>query len=235
MKTLLQVDNISLKYSIRKSYFGRQEVEVLKGLSFELMEGECLGVIGRNGSGKSTLLKVLADIIEPDSGKILRNTSSITLLNLQAGFDRELSGRYNVIMNGMLVGFSKKEILKILPEIFEFSELGNAFDQPIKTYSSGMLARLGFSTALKLEPDILLIDEVLAVGDVEFRKKSLEAMKKKLLSDQTVILVAHQAPILKELCDRVIWIENGVAQMEGDASEVITAYEHYIIENPPGS
>lgn len=233
MIPLLCVDNITVTFSPRKSFFRRHNIEVLKGLTFDLMQGECLGIIGRNGAGKSSLLKVLAGIIEPDSGKVTSNAKSITLLNLQAGFDPELSGRFNATLNGMLMGFSKKEMLEKLPGIIEFSELMDAIDQPIKTYSSGMLARLGFSTALNLEPDILLIDEVLAVGDVEFRKKSMDAMKKKLQSEQTVILVAHQAQIVKELCNRVVWIENGVAQMVGEAEQVVRSYEEYIINNPP--
>ena len=153
-------------------------------------------------------------------------------LNLVLGFDSDLSGRTNVILNGMLLGFSHEEVLQHLESIIEFSELGTFIDNPIKTYSTGMRARLGFSIAHTLAPDVLCIDEALGVGDVEFRKKSAQVVKAKLLSNQTVVLVSHQADVIRNLCNRAVWIEGGVSRMDGTPEEVVAAYEEYMCRSP---
>ncbi|MFC1524247.1 ABC transporter ATP-binding protein [Thermodesulfobacteriota bacterium] len=225
---VIRVENVGVRFRTHRSFFKNQEIDALKDVSFNLYLGDSLGIIGRNGAGKSTLLRLLGGIILPDSGKVINNNVKTALLALQVGFDQELSGRANTLLSGMLLGFRREEVLEKQEKIADFSELGLFLDRPVKTYSAGMKARLGFSIALELSPDVLLIDEVLGVGDVEFRKKSTKVMKKKLLSDQTIVLVSHQGPMIKELCNRAVWIEDGKTMMEGDANEVVTAYEKHV-------
>lgn len=213
-----------------RSFFNRTELIALKNVSFELYAGDSLGVIGRNGAGKTTLLRLLGGIIQPDSGTIENYGVSTALLSLQVGFDPELSGRVNAIFSGMLLGYRKKEVIAQLDKIIEFAELESFIDLPVKSYSSGMQARLGFAVALEMNPDVLLIDEVLGVGDVEFRKKSMSVMKEKLLSDQTIVLVSHDANTISNLCNRAVWIEEGVSRMVGDSAEVVAAYEQYLAD-----
>ncbi len=225
---LISVENVGVRFTSGKSLFRRDYVVALRDVSFKLYRGDSLGVIGRNGAGKSTMLQLLGGIIKPDSGRIVNNNASTSLLALQAGFDPELSGRVNAVLGGMLLGFRKKTVEGNLEKIIAFSELGEFIDRPVKSYSAGMKARLGFSVALEMNPDVLLVDEVLGVGDIEFREKSMAVMKKKLVSEQTIVLVSHQAPTVKRLCNRAVWIEDGVTKMEGDATEVVTAYERFI-------
>ena len=199
---------------------------VLSGVSFDLKKGETLGIIGRNGAGKSTLLRVLADILKPNSGAVIRHVQTVSLLSLNLGLDPNLSGVDNAILSALLLGFQRKEAERVLPEIIEFSELGEAIYEPVRTYSSGMNARLGFSSGIFLQPDVLLIDEVLGVGDVEFQKKSFAALREKIISNQTVVLVSHNAGQVRALCDRVVWIEHGEAIAVGDTEEVLSQYEN---------
>jgi lipopolysaccharide transport system ATP-binding protein len=191
------------------------------------MKGETVGLIGRNGAGKSTLLKVMAGIIGADDGNIETCAESISLLSLNLGFEPNLSGRDNAILNGMLLGFSKTQVQEKLLDIIDFSELSGSIDRPIKTYSSGMLARLAFSISLQMSPDIILIDEVLSVGDLSFQNKSLSAMKDKITSEQTVVFVSHDIELVKELCDQVIWLEGGLIKEQGDSDIVIEKYLNY--------
>ena len=228
---LISVKNVGIRFKIRKSLFASDYIEALRDVSFNIWRGESVGVIGRNGSGKTTLLRLLGGIIQPDSGKILNKNASTSLLALQVGFDPELSGRINAVICGMLLGFRKKEVEKNMEEIIRFSELEEFIDKPVKSYSSGMRARLGFAVALKMSPDVLLIDEVLGVGDAKFREKSMAVMKEKILSDQTIVFVSHIGAMVKRLCSRAVWIENGVTWMEGDSAEVVDAYEKYLIDN----
>lgn len=223
---LLRLENVGLYYSRRQGFMKRSRFWALKDVSFDLRAGETLGVIGKNGVGKSTLLRVLAGIIAPDTGNVelYRPGLRISLISLGAGFVPFLSGRENAILNGMMLGATRKEILLRMDEILAFSELKDFFDQPVNTYSTGMRARLGFSVALHLEPDVILLDEVLGVGDESFRRKSTEAMKQRIKSDKTVVMVSHQVPILKELCDRIVWIEDGKTRAQGAAPEVLDAY-----------
>lgn len=230
---LISVQNVGVKFKARNSLFSRDSVDALLDVSFDLRQGDSLGVIGRNGAGKSTLLQLLGGIIRPDSGTIINNNVTTSLLALQVGFDPDLSGRVNAVLSGMLLGFRKNEVEANLDKIIAFSELGTFIDRPVKAYSAGMKARLGFSVALEMNPDILLVDEVLGVGDVEFRKKSMEVMTAKLVSDQTIVLVSHDARTVKTLCNRAVWIENGVSRMEGNAEEVVTAYENFMQTNTP--
>ena len=197
----------------------------LKDVSFELVQGETLGIVGRNGAGKTTLLQIIAGISEPDRGEIDRGDARATLLSLNAGMQDNLTGRENAVISGMLLGLSRREISDHLDDIAEFSELGAFFDRPVASYSAGMRARLGFSTAIQLDPEVLLIDEILGVGDAPFRAKCMEVLSQRLRSDRTVVLVAHGMDVIRTLCDRALWIEDGVARAIGPASDVVGAYQ----------
>lgn len=204
--------------------FKNSKFEALKDISFEVPKGESFGIIGKNGAGKSTILGLIAGVIKPTRGSIRVSGRISPLLELGSGFHPELSGRENIVLNGILLGLTRAEVTKKLDEIIEFSELGDFIDQPIRVYSSGMLARLGFSVVAHLEPEILLIDEVLAVGDSEFQKKCLEKMASFKKNGVTIIFVSHSAKSVKELCDRVMWIENHAMRMIGDPATVVSAY-----------
>lgn len=227
METVLTVSNIAVKYQLYHGTFRRSEFWALKDISFDLYKGECLGVIGRNGVGKSTLLSVLAGIIKPDRGSVTPRDRSATLLSLQLGFMSHLNGRENAIISGMLLGLRRKEILASMDEIERFAELGDFFYQPLHTYSSGMKARLGFSVAITSDPEIMLLDEVLGVGDDDFRKKSASAIAQKIKSDRTVILVSHQLSQIQTLCNRVLWVEQGYVQEIGEPHPVIDRYVNH--------
>ncbi len=181
----------------------------LHDISFQVHRGETLGVIGRNGAGKSTLLKVLADIIRPDKGSIDRAALTVTMLSLGAGFAPRLTGRKNIFLCGLLLGMDKQHISKRVDDIIALADIGDFIDEPIRHYSSGMRARLGFSIAYYVNTDIILIDEALATGDQAFKEKASGLIKEKIKSDHTVVLVTHSMNLVKDLCDRVIHIENG--------------------------
>ena len=205
---LLSLDNIGITYRIRGNIFKKPAFHTaLKGVTLDIYRGETLGVTGCNGSGKSTLLQIIAGILQPDEGHVYNHGHTVSLLALQAGFDDELTGQDNIIINGMLLGYSKSKALMHTPEIIAFAELETFIDKPVRTYSSGMRARLGFSIALYLSPDILLLDEILSVGDKQFRKKSSSVLRQKLTSNQTVVLVSHNDHQLQELSDRIICLE----------------------------
>ena len=197
----------------------------LRDITFDLFTGETLGVIGRNGVGKSTLLRVMAGIIAPDRGEFSSFGRQASLLSLQVGFVAHLTGRENAILSAMLLGMRRAEAMKKLDTIVDFAGLGNFIDEPVGTYSSGMRARLGFAVAFHAEPDILLIDEVLGVGDAAFKKKSVAAMKQRIQTDCTVAIVSHNMATIRELCDRAVWLEQGKTVAEGDTGDVIDAYE----------
>jgi lipopolysaccharide transport system ATP-binding protein len=196
----------------------------LRHLNFEVYPGETLGIIGKNGAGKSTLMKLLAAIINPDEGRIERQHATLQLLSLQVGFLGHLSGRENAIMSGMLLGLRKRQIVDAMPHIIDFSELGEQIDDPVRTYSAGMRARLGFAVAHQTNPDVLLIDEALSVGDLRFKEKSKAVMEARIRSDKTVVLVSHNEKVVMELCDRVIWLDQGHLEQIGDAESTVTAY-----------
>lgn len=229
---LIALKNIGVRFNVGKSLFRKEKIQAIQDVSLKLYRGDSLGVVGRNGAGKSTLLQVLGGIILPDTGKIMNNNATTSLMALQAGFDPELSGRLNILVSGMLLGFRKADIKKNMDKIIAFAELENFIDRPVKSYSTGMKARLGFSLALEMNPDVLLIDEVLGVGDIQFRQKATAVMKAKFLSDQTIVLVSHDANTVKTLCNRAVWIENGITRLEGHSEQVVTAYEDYV-RNPP--
>lgn len=197
----------------------------VKGISFYVREGEILGIIGKNGSGKSTTLNALAGIFSPDSGNINLNGHTISLLSIGVGFQREMTGRENIILSGMLLGFSEKEVREKEEEIIQFAELGNFIDMPVRTYSSGMYSKLAFSITAILETDIMLIDEVLSVGDQKFKKKSYKKMKSLISNkDRTVVIVSHNISTLQELCDTVMWMHDGEIKKIGKPEEVLEEY-----------
>lgn len=220
----------SIKQNLLKGKRAKAEVyEAVKHISFKVEKGEILGLIGKNGSGKSTMLRAIAGIFSPNSGSIDLHGHSVSLLAIGVGFQTELTGRENILLSGMLLGFSEQEIRQRTDEIIEFSELGKFIDQPVRTYSSGMHSKLAFSITAILNTDIMLIDEVLSVGDAKFKKKSYKKMKE-LISDanRTVVIVSHETKTIKELCDKVLWINDGEMVRYGDTAEVMAAYEEYM-------
>ena len=228
---LLEVRQASLSYRRRLGLFRRDVKPALLDVSFDVQRGETLGVIGRNGSGKSTLLRVLAGIYPPDSGSINSQASSVALMTLMLGFDPVLSGRDNALFGGMLLGFSRMEVLGQIDSMKEFSGLGADFEKPVGGYSSGMASRLSFSVAINLAPDVMLIDEVLAVGDESFRKKAYAAMSDKITSDQTAVFVSHSAVEIERLCDRVILLDGGQLLNCGDPAPMIAEYRKLIADS----
>lgn len=221
------------KTSIRASWrnFGKkiELFEALKGVSFEIEEGKILGIIGKNGSGKSTMLKAIAGIFCPDKGSINLHGNSISLLSIGVGFNKKLTGKENIYLSGMLLGFSEDEIKAKEKEIIEFSELGNFINKPVKTYSSGMHSKLAFSITAILETDIILIDEVLSVGDKKFKEKSYNKMKELISDDhRTVLIVSHSLGTIKELCDEVLWLNDGKIKLKGSTKEVLPLYEEFM-------
>ena len=198
--------------------------EALRDISFEAYKGETLGIIGKNGAGKSTALGLIAGVLKPSKGRVIVNGRISPLLELGAGFHPELTGRENIMLNGVLLGLTRNEVLKKMTEIIDFSELHEFIDQPIRTYSSGMLARLGFSVVSHLDPEILLIDEILAVGDKIFKQKCLDKMMGFKRSGVTMVFVSHSMEDVLKICDRVIWIENHSIKMEGRPEDVVAGY-----------
>lgn len=197
----------------------------LSDVSFDIRKGETVGLIGRNGAGKSTMLKILARITAPSSGRVLIRGKVGALLEVGTGFHPELTGRENIYLNGSVLGMSKAEIDRKFDEIVEFSEIGDFLDTPVKRYSSGMYVRLAFSVASSLDSDILLLDEVLAVGDAAFRKKCLARMKEITSSGRTILFVSHGMGNIREICSRCLWFSDGVIKMDGSAEEVTKLYE----------
>ena len=222
-EALINLENVGVAFNAQVR-IGAPRFWALEDVSLTLRRGERLGVIGRNGAGKSTLLRTLAGIIEQDRGRITRGPVTCQLLSLAVGFMQHLSGRDNAILSGLLLGLRRREIEQRLPAILEFSELGDFFEQPISTYSTGMLARLGFSVAMQVEPEVLLIDEVLSVGDADFAQKSGAALRARIHGGTTVVFVSHSDRQIQEVCDRAIWIEHGRSVRLGEVDEVLRAY-----------
>jgi lipopolysaccharide transport system ATP-binding protein len=226
---MLELDDVSLNFRASKGSFDGGVHHVLNKVSFKLYDNETLGIIGRNGVGKTTMLRLMAGILAPTSGTVkMKPGKSSSLLSIGLGFKGDLSGRDNAMLAAMLQGSTKKQAKLFLEEIKEFSDLGDSFEEPVKTYSSGMRSRLGFTTALITHVDILLIDEVLSVGDAQFKKKAESAMKERIGGDQTVVFVSHSDPQVQEICDRAIWLEQGVVESEGETEKVLKAYRDSI-------
>ncbi len=239
-KIALEVKDLRIRYkclntfSIRKSLFTLKKAdeivfEAVRGVSFTVPKGEILGIVGKNGSGKSTMLRAVAGIFSPDEGFIDLHGNSVSLLSIGVGFQRELTGRENIVLSGMLLGFSEELVRSKMDEIISFANLGEFIDMPVRTYSSGMHSKLAFSITAILEADIMLIDEVLSVGDAKFKKKSYNKMKE-LISDneRTVLIVSHATETLEELCTSVLWLHDGEIRMLGRPSEVLPVYENFM-------
>ncbi|MFV8819706.1 ABC transporter ATP-binding protein [Haliea sp. E17] len=226
---MLELEDVSISFQTSKGTFDHGVHHVLKSVSFSLYENETLGIIGRNGVGKTTMLRIMAGILAPTSGRVKKYPGkSASLLTIGLGHKPDLSGRDNAMLSAMLQGASKRKALAYLEEIKAFSELGDSFEEPVKTYSAGMKSRLGFTTALLTHVDILLVDEILSVGDAEFKVKAEQAMKERICGDQTVVFVSHSDKQVSELCDRVLWVEEGYIAAEGDPEEVLERYRESI-------
>jgi ABC-type polysaccharide/polyol phosphate transport system ATPase subunit len=201
-----------------------EELRALSGVSLDVRPGEAVGIIGRNGAGKSTLLKVIARVLRPTTGTVTVRGRVAPLLELGAGFDPELSGRDNVFLNGALLGRSRSEMIERYPRILEFAELAHFIDAPLRTYSTGMVARLGFAVATDVDADMLLVDEILSVGDFAFQKKSFARIESFLARGATMVLVSHSSATVQDLCQRAIWLEDGRVVADGPAGDVVAAF-----------
>lgn len=236
----ITANNLSVKYrtmksfSIKKSIFNfknrkREKFEALKNVSFNIEKGRIVGIIGKNGSGKSTLLKTIAGVFSPDEGELNTYNNTVSLLAIGIGFKANLSGYENIFLSGLLLGFTENQIKEKINEIIEFSELGEFIYKPVKTYSSGMHSKLAFAITALLDTDIILIDEVLSVGDINFKEKSERKMKQIIQNrDKTVIIVSHSLSTLTGLCDEVIWIDDGRIKEFGETNQVIENYAKFM-------
>lgn len=235
-KKAIELRDVCINYrilnatSVQKRFFRRKQREIIfeavKHVSFAVEEGGILGIIGKNGSGKSTLLRSIAGVFSPNGGEIDLKGHSVSLMALGVGFKDTLTGRENIMLSGMLLGFTQRQITEKMEEIIAFAEIGEFIDRPVRTYSSGMHSKLAFAITAMLETDIMLVDEVLSVGDERFRTKSLEKMKSLILdSRRTVIIVSHNKDTLRELCDRILWIHDGEMREIGEPEAVL---EHYV-------
>lgn len=223
------MNRFSLKRSGVKGRGSGKIFKALKGVSFEVPKGQILGICGKNGSGKSTLLRAISGIFSPDSGSINLHGNTISLLSIGVGFQKKLTGYENIYLSGMLLGYSKEQIDEKVDEIIEFSELGDFVYKPVSSYSSGMYSKLAFSITAILETDIMLIDEVLSVGDIHFKEKSYNKMKELISdSDRTVVIVSHSTKTIVELCDKVIWLHDGLIKDEGKPEEIMEKYESFM-------
>ena len=222
---VVKAENISVSYRLKKETFW-----ALKDVSFEINEGEIIGIIGHNGAGKSTLCKVLTNILEPEKGDIDIKGETSALLGYGTGFNSQLSGVDNIFLNGMLLGMPLKNVKENAPEIIEFSELGKKINQPVKQYSSGMRARLGFSIAATLQPDIFIIDEALSTGDIAFQQKASEKIQSMIESAKAVIIVSHSMSFVQTVCTRAIWFERGQIVYDGDPKEAVKLYQQRVKE-----
>lgn len=240
-KKVIKVENVGMEFNLTqekindiKEYVIKllkreivyNEFWALKNISFEVKKGDRLGIVGLNGAGKSTLLKIISGVMKPTEGNVSVTGRVVPLLELGAGFDPNYTGRENILLYGAILGYSKEFIEKKYDEIVEFSEIEKFIDVPLKNYSSGMRARLGFSIATVVEPEILIVDEVLSVGDAKFQKKSEERIMELFDKDITVLFVSHSIHQVKRLCNKAIWLKNGEIVMQGDAEEVCNAYDN---------
>ena len=237
---MIKAENISMRYLMNtdriqsmKEYvvkFLKREIKykefwALKDVSFDVRKGEVMGIIGHNGAGKSTLLKVISGILKPTEGSLQVNGTIVPMLELGSGFDFELSGRENIFLNGAILGYSEKFLQDKYDEIVAFSELGEFIEAPLRSYSSGMVMRLGFAIATVVTPDILIVDEILAVGDAAFQEKSKKRMLELMGGGTTVLFVSHSLEQIREMCDRVLWLDHGRMRLCGDAQSVCDAYQ----------
>lgn len=239
MEKVIEVNNVSMGYILNRNRINslkewvitrltnKQKYEMfwaLQDVSLEAYKGEVIGIIGRNGSGKSTILKIIAGLFKPTKGSVVTKGAIVPMLELGSGFDPELTGRENVFLNGAILGYTEKFLKEQFDQIVEFSEIGEFIDMPIKTYSSGMMMRLAFSIATVVHPEILIIDEILSVGDEAFQQKSHKKMMELMHGGATVLFVSHNIDQIRRLCNRVVWLDHGKVVMQGDAETVCKAY-----------
>lgn len=237
---MIKAENVSVKYlmaydriksmkeylvQLVKGNIQYEEFWALQDISFEVKKGEVLGIIGHNGAGKSTLLKVISGILKPTSGSVQVNGTVVPMLELGSGFDFDLTGRENVFLNGAILGYPEQFLKEKYGEIVEFSELGQFIDVPLRNYSSGMVMRLAFSIATVVQPDILIVDEILAVGDADFQEKSKRRMLELMGGGTTVLFVSHSLGQIQEMCDRVLWLEKGRLKLAGKTETVCAMYQ----------
>lgn len=241
METMIEVRDVSMRFrmandrisSIKEYAIARlrgklkyNEFEALKHVSFDVKRGEVMGLIGHNGAGKSTLLKVISGILKPTEGSVIVRGNVAPMLELGSGFDFDMTGRENIFLNGAILGYSEDFLKSKYDEIVAFSEIGPFIDMPLRNYSSGMVARLAFSVATVVVPEVLIVDEVLAVGDAEFQEKSRKRMVELMSGGTTVLFVSHSMEQIREICNRVVWLERGQMQCFGEARDVCDAYEN---------
>lgn len=223
-----KIDNMKEFFiKLIKGKIERQKKRILENISFDVKKGESIGLIGHNGAGKSTLLKLITGIMKPTEGSIKVNGLVAPLLNLGAGFDFEATAKENIYLNGAILGYSSRELAKKYDEIVEFSELHDYMNVPLKNFSSGMVARLGFAIAIDVDPDILLVDEILSVGDENFKEKCAKRIKELRNSGVTFVIVSHSMSQIKSLCQKVVWIEDSKMMAYGDAEEICNKYLEY--------
>ena len=229
MRFRMNSDKImSLKEFVTTALRGKleyQEFTALDHVSFQVEKGETLGLIGRNGAGKSTMLKIISGILKPTSGSVVCHGNVVPMLELGSGFDMDLTGRENIFLNGAILGYSEAFLLEKYDEIVAFSELGDFIGTPIRNYSSGMLARLAFSIATVVQPEILIVDEILSVGDAQFQEKSKKRMLELMGGGTTVLFVSHSIEQIREMCQRAVWLEYGKVRMAGAVKELCDSYE----------
>ncbi|MCR5742139.1 MAG: ABC transporter ATP-binding protein [Lachnospiraceae bacterium] len=242
-KEMVKVDNVSIRFRLQtdrissiketivaliKGKLKYREFWALNDVSFSVNKGEVMGIVGHNGAGKSTVLKIISGIMKPTKGKVTLGGNVVPMLELGSGFDYDLTGRENVFLNGAILGYSKEFLYSKYDEILAFSELGEFIDQPIRNYSSGMLMRLAFSIATVVNPEILICDEVLAVGDERFQAKSRKRMMELMGGGTTVLFVSHNIDQIREMSNRVVWLDHGRVKMIGEPEEVCAAYREWL-------
>ena len=242
-KTMIQVRDVSMRFRLTddrimslKEFVTRtvsgkiqhKDFWALKHVSFDVYKGEVVGIIGRNGSGKSTMLKVISGILKPTEGSVQCDGNIVPMLELGSGFDQDLTGRENIFLNGAILGYSEEFLNEKFEEILAFSELGEFIDVPIRNYSSGMMMRLAFSIATVVNPDILIVDEILAVGDADFQEKSRKRMLELMGGGTTVLFVSHDIKQIRDMCNRVVWLEHGEIKMVGETERICNLYKHHI-------
>ena len=238
-KTMIEVSDVTMRFRMNndrimslkefvttalRGKLSYDDFTALEHVSFRVKKGETLGLIGHNGAGKSTMLKVISGILKPTQGSIYCNGNIVPMLELGSGFDFDLTGRENIFLNGAILGYSEEFLKEKCDEIIEFSELGQFIEMPIRNYSSGMLARLAFSIATVVKPEILIVDEILSVGDANFQEKSRRRMMELMGGGTTVLFVSHSLDQIREMCNRVVWLEHGQVKMYGPAEEVCDTY-----------
>lgn len=242
-KTVIKIENLSKDYKIydRKIdrllevlfpfYKKHKLFKALDNISFEVKKGEILGIIGKNGAGKSTILKIITGIVAQTCGNVTVDGRISSLLELGTSFNPELTGRENIYLHGQVNGLSNEEIKVREDEIIDFADIGDHIEQPVKTYSSGMFARLAFACAMNVDPDILIVDEVLSVGDMRFQEKSITKMKEIRNKGTTILFVSHSLPAIRNFCDNAIWLENGAMKMSGTAADITEKYKDYMLDD----